>query len=103
LAILFLALGVNSALYYKLSKKEKTYIPNPSAEQFIPEEERAILAQEREGKTVQVTKVSRRQQFLDRISDRYEHFLQKFVSKSSSRRLSIFLPLIGVFLTFFFL
>jgi hypothetical protein len=49
---------------------------------------------------VQVTKVSRRQQFLDRMSDWYEHFLQTFVSKAVSRRLSIFLPLLGVILTF---
>lgn len=103
LAILFLALTLNSALYYKLSKKEKTYIPNPSAEQFIPEVERTILAAEREGKTVQITKVGRRQQFLDRISDWYEHFLQKFVNKSVSRRLSIFLPLLGVVVSFVFL
>ena len=103
LAILFLALTLNSALYYKLSKKEKTYIPNPNVEQFIPQEEREILAQERKWKTVQVNKVSRRQQFLDRMSDWYEHFLERFVSKAASRRLSIFLPLIGVFLTFIFL
>jgi multidrug efflux pump subunit AcrB len=103
LAILFLALTLNSALYYKLSKKQKTYLPNPSAEQFIPEEERAILAEERADKTIQTEKITRRQRVLDSMSDRYEHFLQTFVSKASRRRWSIFLPLLGVIGTFIFL
>jgi multidrug efflux pump subunit AcrB len=103
LAILFLALTLNSALYYKLSKKSKTYTPNPSAEQFIPEEERLILAQEREDKSIETEKVSRRQSVLNYITDRYEYFLHSFVSKSSKRRLSIFLPLLWVIATFIFL
>jgi len=103
IAILFLALTLNSALYYKLSKKEKTYIPNPKAEQFIPEDEREILAREREGKTEQTEKATRRQRILDGMSDWYEHFLERFVSKSSTRRLSIFLPLLCVIATFIFL
>lgn len=103
LAVLFLALTLNSALYYKLSKVEKTYIPNPQAEQFIPQEEREILAQERVWKTVQTEKITRRQRILDKMSDWYEHFLERFVSKSSSRRISIFWPFLGMIATFIFL
>lgn len=103
IAILFLALTLNSALYYKLSKPNTTYIPNEWSEKFLTQEEREILVTERTGKTVQTEKSSRRQQLLDRMSAQYEHFLQTFLSKAWRRRLSIFLPLIGVVATFYFL
>lgn len=102
-AILFLALTLNSALYYKLSTPNKTYIPDEWSEKFLTKDERDILATEREWKTVQTEKMSRRQRILDRMSERYEHFLQRFLRQAWSRRLSIFLPLIGVFASFYFL
>lgn len=101
-AILFLALTLNSALYYKLSKPNKTYIPNEWSEKFLTKEERDILTKERMWKTIETKKLWRREQFLDQMSERYEHFLQKFLSKAYTRRLSILLPLIWVFATFFF-
>lgn len=103
LATLFVSLTVNSALFYKMSRQPKTYHPDPGAEQFIPDEEKEILATEREGKEIQKDIIGKRQYILNKLSSWYEHALHYFISKSSTRRLSIFLPLIGVFATFVFL
>lgn len=103
IAILFIALTVNSALFYKLNKKQDSYIADPEAELFMTEEEQAILAKEREGKTPNTTSISRRQRVLMHLTNKYEQFIDHFLSSPRNRRLSIFIPLIGVLLSFFVL
>ncbi|MDP2670229.1 MAG: efflux RND transporter permease subunit [bacterium] len=100
IAVLFIALTLNSALYYKLNKPGKTYVPDPTAEQFIPEEERQILAEERKKKQAIQEATGRRQRILDKMSEKYKQFISHFLVSKRNRRLSIFLPLIGVMLTF---
>jgi multidrug efflux pump subunit AcrB len=46
-AALFISLTLNSALFYKLSKKLPTYHKEPQIEKFMPAEDLALLEEER--------------------------------------------------------
>lgn len=100
-AALFISLTINSALFYKLSRKKDNYIVSPSTEKFLTPEDKAILEEERADKTWKHTNsLSKRERLLDNLNERYERILRSFISKKSNRNLSIILPVILLILTF---
>lgn len=103
-AALFIALTINSALFYKLSKKKKNYLHSPSIENFLTPKDKALLADERQGKiSKEEGHFSLRERILDSLNDRYEKVLRKFISKRRNRWLSILVPIGALILTFIFL
>ncbi len=104
LAALFISLTVNSAFFYKLSKPKTWYVREETAEKFLSEQDLAILTLERQGKVERwhATK-SLRQRALDSLSRRYEKVLRKFLSSKKTRILSVILPIVALFATFFVL
>ena len=100
-AALFISLTLNSALFYKLSKKRKTYHREPQIEKFMTPEDLVLLEEEREGKQEkQNTQLSFRERILEKLNDTYENLLRKFISKKSTRRLSVIIPILILFFTF---
>ena len=104
IAALFVSLTVNSAFFYKLSKPKKRYVSEEKTEQFLNEEDRALLLHERIGKVARShdTK-SFRQRMLDRLSRWYEYVLRSFLSNRRRRWISIFAPFVLLLLTFWLL
>ena len=51
IAALFLALTVNTTLFYKLSRDKKTYVKRSEDEKHLPEDD-VLLAHDRQGKTL---------------------------------------------------
>lgn len=104
LAALFISLTLNSALFYKLSKKYNRYISHPKSEQFLGEEEKRLLNEERKGKIIKTKDhLTRRQKILEKLNDYYEKILRIFLMKKSHRILSVLTPVILLILSFIFL
>ncbi|USN55926.1 MAG: efflux RND transporter permease subunit [Candidatus Peribacteria bacterium] len=104
IAALFIALTINSALFYKLSKPKKRYLHSPTIEKFMTAEDKLLLANERADKEPKEEGTfSRREAILDSMNSAYENTLRKFISKSRNRRLSVLGPIVALFLSFIFL
>jgi len=100
-AALFISLTVNSALFYKLSKKKKWYVSEPKAEQFLTASNLAILQKEREGKEERGHEnKSLRHRMLSAFSNRYERTLRTFIWSKATRLLSVFIPIVLLVLSF---
>lgn len=90
LAALFISLTINSALYYKFSKKAKTYEERDDENEYLTEEEITLLAHEREGKTEKTPDIlSHREKFLDALSQKYSVLLGKIMRSKKSRLIGI--------------
>ncbi len=108
LAALFISLTLNSALFYKLSKKKKRYISHPKSEQFLGKEERLLLEEERQWKAKRYpekasffTKIwKKRIRFLESLNNGYEVILHKFLDKKFNRVMSVIVPFILLIVTF---
>jgi len=89
-AALFISLTINSALYYKFSKKAKTYEKRDDENEYLNSEEIALLAHEREGKTEKhIETLSRREKFLDALSEKYSTWLGRIMHNKKSRLIGI--------------
>jgi len=85
-AALFISLTINSALYYKFSKKGKTYEKRKDENDYLTSEEITLLSYEREGKIEKNTEtLSRREKFLDTLSQKYSVWLGKIMQDKKSR------------------
>lgn len=89
-AALFISLTINSALYYKFSKPGKTYEKRKDENDYLTAEEITLLAHEREGKTEKnIETLSRREKFLDALSQKYSERLGKVMQNKRSRLIGI--------------
>ncbi len=102
-ASLFIALTLNTALFYKFSKKQTTYREDLQWERFLPPLYKELLAEDRVGKTALGTEeISTRQRRLDKMSEWYATFLRFFLAKKSMRRATVIVPFVGLIFTFVF-
>lgn len=103
LASLFLSLTVTSAIFMKLTKNKTYYRVNEKEESTISENERELLAYDREWKTEKHGKMSNaRERIFDNISNFYFNLLSKVIKTSLSRLLVIFLPIFFLLVSFWF-
>jgi multidrug efflux pump len=103
IAALFISLTINSALYYKLSKPKKTYEKLPDEDNMLQEDEKILLASDRQGKTEKTEAASKREKALDALSSKYSIWLGKVMKNNKSRFLAILLPLGALVLSFIIL
>jgi len=103
IAALFISLTINSALYYKLSKKSKTYETRDDEKEYLTDEELTLLATERVWKTEKTAEnFSRREKFLDALWKKYSKRLGKVMNNKKSRLIAILGP-VGLLLLSFVL
>lgn len=103
-AALFISLTINSALYYKFSKKGKTYEKRKDENDYLTSEEITLLSYEREGKIEKNTEtLSRREKFLDTLSQKYSVWLGKIMQDKKSRLIWIVWPIWLLVLSFIFI
>lgn len=101
LAALFISLTINSALYYKLSKKSKYYETRDDEKEYLSEEELVLLAAEREGKEEKTREnFSRREKLLDMMGKKYSLWLAKIMDNKKSRLTAILGPVVLLILSF---
>jgi multidrug efflux pump subunit AcrB len=104
IASLFLALTINCAIFYKVTKPLKTYTSDPEENQMLSSEDRELLAHDREGKTLLTAEnYTAKDKLLDRMSDWYSGSLYHVVSTRRVRLAFVFLPLVLLIFTFVFL
>lgn len=105
LAALFISMTINSALYYKLSKKGKYYETDIGDQDFMLPEVKALLEQDRIGKTVKEkeTQLSKREKIFDRISMRYSLNLSRVMKNARTRLLAIVVPLVALIVSVVFI
>jgi len=100
IAALFIALTLNAALFFKLSKDKKKYEKLDWVERFMSEEERVILAHERVWKEAKTNHtLSFKEKTLEKLNSKYEEFLRWYLSKRALRMWSIALPFILMILS----
>lgn len=103
IAALFVSLTLNTALFYKLSKKLPYFHTRKSVEQFMSAPDLKLLEEERVGKTqIGDTQESLRIRLLERLNVWYEKVLRRFLTKRINRWLSVLLPVIVLIFTFGF-
>lgn len=103
LGSLFIALTINSALFFTLSKKKGTY-ENIWEIEFLPKDELSLLEEERKWKKLyKEESVSWRERMLDKLSTWYSKRLHMVMKNSRSRVLSFILPLVALVLSFIFI
>jgi multidrug efflux pump subunit AcrB len=101
---LVLVLTVNSALYLLFVKKSKTYVRESHALEYASDEEKELLALEREGKTpIEEWVAPLRIRIIHSVTMWYKRVLRNFLEHKSLRRLSIFIPVVLLVLSFMFL
>jgi multidrug efflux pump subunit AcrB len=92
---LVLALTVNSALYLLFVKRSNTYSESDTTLEYASDEERELLALEREWKTkISAGEESLRSRVIHASINWYKWVLRNFLEHTWIRRLSIVLPLI---------
>lgn len=101
---LVLALTVNSALYLLFVKKQKFYVSDQNAIEYATDEEKELLLLEREWKTeMSVWKIPLRVKIIHATTLKYKKLLWIFLKNNFIRRISIFLPVVLLVLSFVFL
>lgn len=100
---LVLALSVNSALYLLFVKKSNHYVSTGSALEYSDEEELEILEFERNGKEEVKKAIPLRLKVIHTCTEWYKETLRKFLENTLLRRLSIFIPVVLLVLSFIFL
>ncbi len=101
IAALAISLTINPAVYYLVTKRKKTYHTDID-EQFLSEEEKVVLAHEREGKEPSSDNHhNRRHQRFIRVGRRYQTMMKRILSRSIRHKRAIFftplLLLVGSF------
>jgi len=102
---LFIALTINSALFFKLSKPKKEY-ENIWEIDYLPLEEKVLLEKERQGKILyqqNEKKSSWRERMLDNMASWYESKLRLIMENSRSRVIAFLAPLVALILSFIFI
>lgn len=103
-AALFISLTINGALFYKFNKKRSRYIKGLNAEQFIAEDDKLLLEHERIGKEARdESTTGRHQRALEKLNQRYETFLRRYLSSKFRRIMSIIIPVVLLILSLIFL
>jgi len=103
-AALLISLTVNSALYYKLSKKSKYFNSNIWDIDHMKPEYKILLTQDRKWKLEKPeNKKDRREKILEKLSLRYANKLWIIIQSRKKRIISIILPIITLILSFVFL
>jgi multidrug efflux pump subunit AcrB len=98
---LLVSLTVNSALYYKLTGKKKTFLRGVIEEEFLSADERAVLEEERKGKTeVFLAQQNRRDRIINGITDRYIAKMHWLMASPKRKLLAILFPLVATILSF---
>ena len=101
---LVLALTVNSALYLLFVRRGKDYVDNPHAIEYATDEEKELLILEREGKSrIGDSHVPLRIRIIHAVTEWYKRVLRNFLEHTFIRRLSIFIPVVLLVLSFIFL
>lgn len=101
---LVLALTVNSALYLLFVRRKDEYIDNPHATEYATDEERELLLLEQEGKSrIGDGHIPLRIRVIHSVTEWYKKVLRNFLEHTYLRRLSIFVPVILLILSFIFL
>ena len=104
LASLFISLTLNSALYYKLSKPKDKYQSDLEDAEFMIEEDKIILAHEREWKEeIHEWNATRRDRMLDKMATRYTDKLHMVMKNARTRITAIIVPIVLLILSFVFL
>jgi multidrug efflux pump subunit AcrB len=99
---LVLALTVNSALYLLFVKKQRTYVHDDTAIEYADEAEKQLLEFERQGKQEMIeSERPLRLRLIHAGTVWYKKQLTRFLENSKLRRLSIFVPIALLFLSFF--
>lgn len=105
-AALFLALTINSAIFFKLNKAKKTYEKQEWEDDFLSEEDKEVLAYHRKWKIQKDFSNNGRwvrEKVFDKICNIYEDFLKKYLSKKIYRLSGFLIPVLALILTIFFL
>ena len=101
---LVLALTVNSALYLLFVRPKKEYVDNSHATEYATDDEKELLIIERQWKIrIEDAKVPLRIRTIHLVTEWYKKTLRNFLEHKKIRRLSIFLPVILLVLSFIFL
>lgn len=101
---LVLAITVNSALYLLFVRKKTSYVDNVNALEYATDEEKELLAIEREGKVrINEGKAPLRTRTIHFFIEYYKKILTYFLKNTFLRRLSIVVPVILFVLGFIFL
>ena len=101
---LVLAITVNSALYLLFVRKKTSYVDNVNALEYATDEEKELLAIEREGKVrINEGKAPLRTRTIHFFIEYYKEILTYFLRNTFLRRLSIVVPVILFILGFIFL
>ena len=101
---LILALTVNSALYLLFVRRKNDYIDNHHAIEYATEEEKELLLLERVGKSrIGDGHIPLRIRIIQSITEWYKDVLRNFLEHTYLRRISIFIPVLLLILSFIFL
>ncbi|MCD5375456.1 efflux RND transporter permease subunit [Candidatus Gracilibacteria bacterium] len=101
LGALILSLTLASALFYKLAKKQKTYISDDRYENTFSKDEAKFLKNDREGKEKEEEgNFTLRERFLDYLGGHYYKILYNFLKSRKTRLLAITVPFILLILSF---
>ncbi len=100
-AALFLALTINSALYFKFSSKKNYYTKNEEEEKYIPEDERELLAFQRIWKEAHKEEtLNWRDKMLVDSSRFYENLLGKILDSRKARWSLVIIPFVVLIASF---
>ena len=100
-AALFISLTLNSALYYKLSKKWKYFNSDVWNTDHMSEEHKILLTEDRKWKTEKPEhKKNKRDIMSDKLAMRYFHKLWNSLRDPKKRLLSILIPIAALILSF---
>lgn len=98
---LLVSLTVNSALYYKLTWKSKTFMKGLIEEEYLSDEERETLEEERKGKTETfAAQQSKRDRIINSITDRYIARIRRLMASPKRKLFTILFPLVATILSF---
>lgn len=95
---------MNSALYLLFVREKKTYVESDAVLEYAEESEKELLVLEREGKTrLEQSSAPLRTRLLHNATEWYKRVLRNFLEHKTLRRVSIFLPVLFLILSFVFL
>lgn len=99
---LALAMTVNSALYLAFVRRSKTFVHDDTILEYADEDERTLLEYERQGKT-EINESTRplRLRVIHYLTEKYKDLLRTFLENTALRRISIFIPVLFLVLSFF--
>jgi multidrug efflux pump subunit AcrB len=90
---LVLVITVNSALYLIFVKRSDSYVRDNHSLEYATDEEKELLALEREGKTpIEEGVAPFRIRMIHKVTELYKKILRNFLEHTLLRRISIFLP-----------